>query len=184
MNDRTSRVIASVCLGIGGAFGMAGTFAPSPEIRGLCWGIDGTALVVAAAILAILYIRKGDDLVAAGFLVFGVGQGIVVSSAAADLAASIPSFGAGTALWAAGLALVSVPAVLPIFVRVLGLVAALAMAATAVQIFAGAQLDPMSRPLPFAAYPLLVATMVGWIWTLLRRHDPKGASAPATAMTD
>lgn len=28
----------------------------------------------------------------------------------------------------------------------------------------GAALTPLSRPLPFFAYPFLVATLVGWAW--------------------
>lgn len=40
---------------------MAGTFAPSASIRGLAWGIDGTALVMAGAILTIVFYRMGQD---------------------------------------------------------------------------------------------------------------------------
>jgi len=32
---------------------------------------------------------------------------------------------------------------------------------------------PTSAPLPTFAYPLLVATFVGWIWTLWREGDSK-----------
>jgi hypothetical protein len=71
-------------------------------------------------------------------------------------------------LWAAGLALISVPRVFPIIVRLLGLAAALLFAATACRIFAGAQITPLSQPLPFFAYPVLVATLVGWIVRILR----------------
>jgi hypothetical protein len=49
--------------------------------------------------------------------VFVVGQGIIVSSAAMDLAASTPSFGAGASLWALALVLISTSAVLPSVVR-------------------------------------------------------------------
>ena len=67
-----------------------------------------------------------------------------------------------------GLALISVPRVFPMVVRLLGLAAALLFAATACCIFAGAQITPLSQPLPFFAYPVLVATFVGWIVTLLK----------------
>jgi hypothetical protein len=43
-----------------------------------------------------VFYRKGQDLVAAGFLVFAVGEGIILSGAAMDLTASVPSFGAAT----------------------------------------------------------------------------------------
>jgi hypothetical protein len=53
---------------------------------------------------------------------------------------------------------------------VLGLVASILFAATACRIFAGAELTALSQPLPFFAYPVLVATFVGWIVALLRNR--------------
>jgi hypothetical protein len=58
--------------------------------------------------------------------------------------------------------------VFPMVVRLLGLVAALLFTATACRVFAGAQIMALSQPLPFFAYPVLVATFVGWIVMLLR----------------
>jgi hypothetical protein len=112
MNDRSLRVMASVGLAVGGALGMAGTFASSASLRGLAWGIDGIALVTACALLMLRYFKLGQEVVAAGFLVFGIGESLLVSGAAMDLTRSSPSFGAGVGLWAAGLALISVAAVL------------------------------------------------------------------------
>ena len=70
---------------------MAGSFAPSDALRGLAWGIDGVSLVIASALLSVLFYRKGEDIVAAGYIVFAVGQGLVVSGSAMSLAASTPS---------------------------------------------------------------------------------------------
>jgi hypothetical protein len=174
MNDKPLRVLASIGLAVGGALGMAGTFAPSSSLRGLAWGIDGVALVMASALLAVLFFRRGQDIVAAGFLVFAVGEGVILSGAAMDLAASVPSFGAGTGLWAMALALISGPKVFPCLVRFLGFAAAILFAVVSVQIFAGSQMiTPLSRPLPFLAYPVFVATFVGWIWTLLQSDAPR-----------
>jgi hypothetical protein len=83
---------------------MAGAFAPSASLRGLAWGIDGVALVMAGAMLTVMFYRKGQDLVAAGFLVLAIGEGAILSGAAMDLDASVPSFGAGSSLWAMALA--------------------------------------------------------------------------------
>ena len=149
---------------------MVGSFTPSDALRGLAWGIDGVSLVIASAVLAVLFFRRGQDLVAAGFIVFAVGQGLVVSGSAMSLAASIPSFGAGASLWAAALVLISLPRTFPLAVRGLGIVAALMFAATAVQIYYGVPLHPKSEPLPFFAYPVFVATLFGWIWTLWRKR--------------
>ena len=166
--DRRMRSLAIAGLAIGAILGLAGTFAPSPALRGLAWGIDGVALIVASAVLTVRYFRRGDDMVATGFLVFAIGEGLIVSGAAMELAASVPSFGAGAGLWAAALALISIPPVFPKVVRALGLIAAALFGFTALRIFAGAQLQPTTEPLPFFAYPFLVATMFGWIWGLLR----------------
>jgi len=109
VNDRRLVVLAAAGLAVGGVFGLAGTFAPSAALRGLAWGIDGLALVMASALLTLRYYRHNEDMVAAGFLVFAIGEGLIVSGAAMDLAASVPSFGAGAGLWAVALALISVP---------------------------------------------------------------------------
>lgn len=172
MNDQSRNTtlcrMAAIGLGLGGSLGLAGSFAPSDALRGLAWGIDGIALVVASALLTIHYLRRGEDMVAAGFIVFAVGQGLVVSGSAMSLTASAPSFAAGAGLWAAALLLISAPRSFPLVVRMLGMVAAVLFAATAVQVFYGVPLHPKSEPLPFFAYPLFVATLGGWIWTILR----------------
>jgi hypothetical protein len=154
---------------IGAVLGMAGTFAPSASLRGLAWGLDGIALIVAAALLTIHHCRQGNDVVAAGFLVFAVGEGLILSGAAMDLEASAPSFAAGVGLWAASLALVSASRVMPPAVRGVGFVGSLLFTVVAVQIFLGRALTPLSQPLPFFAYPFLAATLFGWAWVHYRQ---------------
>jgi hypothetical protein len=169
MNDTRLRQIAAVGLVIGALLGMAGTFAPSASVRGLAWGVDGTALIVATALLTVHHLRRGNDLAAAGFLVFVVGESLILSGAAMELEASVPSFAAGVALWAASLALVSASNAVPLLVKGVGFVAALLFAVVAVEIFAGRALTPLSEPLPFFAYPFLAATLFGWAWVHSRR---------------
>ena len=153
---------------VGSILGMAGTFAPSASVRGLLWGLDGTVLVVAGALLTIHYFRKESDVVAAGFLVFVVGQALILSSAAMDLAASGPVFGAGAGLWAASLFLLSAPRVAALWVRIAGVVAGALFLVVALRLFMGQALTALSEPLPFFAYPFLVATLVGWAWERYR----------------
>ncbi len=163
-----SNIVAAFGLALGAVFGMAGTFVVQPNLQALLWAIDGIGLVMAAALLALKYFRSGHDLVAAGFLVFAIAEAVILSGTPAGLAASVPSFGAGTALWATGLLLISIPRQFALPVRVLGLASAILFAITAARIFWGEQLLPTSTPLPFYAYPFLVLTFVGWIWSLLR----------------
>lgn len=162
------RVVAAPALVIGAVLGMAGTFTPSAGLRGLAWGIDGTALVVASAVLAVYHFRQGHDLLAAGFLVFLAAETLIVSGSAMELTASAPTFAAGAGLWAAALALISVSRLLPAFVRVTGGVAAVALAITAARMFGGAALTALSKPLPFYAYPFLGLTLLGWAWAHAR----------------
>jgi len=153
---------------VGAGLGMAGTFAPSDALRRLAWGLDGTALIIATALLAVHYVRRGDDLAAAGFLVFVAGETLILSGVAMTLQASVPSFAAGSALWAASLALVSASNAMPLLVRGIGCVGALVFAVVAIRILMGDPMTPLWTPLPFFAYPFLVATLLGWAWTHYR----------------
>jgi hypothetical protein len=164
MSNSPLRLIASSGLIVGAVLGMVGSFVPSASLRGLAWGLDGIALIAAGALLTIHHFRQANDLAAAGFLVFVAGETLIVSSSAMDLAASIPSFGAGVGLWAASLALISASNVMPPWVRGVGFIAALLFTVVAVQIFSGRALTPLSQPLPFFAYPFLAATLLGWAW--------------------
>ena len=147
---------------------MAGTFAQSASPRGLAWGLDGTALIVGAALLTVHHFRRGNDVAAAGCLVFVIGEGLILSGAAMGLVASAPSFAAGVSLWAASLALVSASSVMPTVVRGVGFIGSLSFTVVAVQMFLGCALTPLSRPLPFFAYPFLAATLFGWAWVHYR----------------
>lgn len=161
--------IAAIGLAMGGALGMFGTLVSNPNVRAVSWAIDSTALIVATSILALLFFRKGADSIAAGFLVYAIGEAVMLSGTAATLEASIPAFAAGAALWSAGLFLTSIPKGYIIWTRIAGLIAAVLFAITSLRIFAGAQLTPITQPLPYYAYPFLVLTFIGWIYSLVRK---------------
>jgi hypothetical protein len=165
-------IVAAVGLAIGGVFGLAGTVVGQPSLRQAFWGFDAVGLVVATALLTMKYFRKGNDCVAAGFLVFVAGESLVLSDTAAGLAASVPSFGAGVALWSAALLMTSLPNTFATWTRLAGIVAAVLFAITAGRILWGEQVLPTAAPLPSLGYPFLVLTFVGWILTLLRPERP------------
>jgi hypothetical protein len=169
VSDLRLRLIAASGLVIGAVLGMAGTFATSASLRALAWGADGTALIVATALLTVHHLRRGHDLAAAGFLVFVVAEAVILSGVALELEASAPSFAAGVSLWAASLALVSASDAVPLLVKGVGFVAALLFATVAAEIFVGRALTPLSEPLPFFAYPFLAATLFGWAWVHYRQ---------------
>ncbi|MCP3474059.1 hypothetical protein NLM33_27480 [Bradyrhizobium sp. CCGUVB1N3] len=171
---RSINVIAAVGLALGGALGMAGAMVTQRNVQGILWAIDGSGLVMAAALLATKYFRTGHDVVAGGFLVFAIGEGVIMlSGPAAGLAGSVPAFAAGSALWGTALLLISIPGLFAMPIRILGIVSAVLFIVTAARIFWGEPLEPTSTPLPTYAYPVLVATFIGWIWTLWREADGK-----------
>jgi hypothetical protein len=158
--------LSAIGLALGALCGMAGTFVAHPHIQALLWAIDGSALVMAAALLTVKHFRNGRDVVAAGFLVFAIGEAVLMSGTAAGPVGSVPAFAAGTALWALALLLISIPQHFTLPIRLLGLVSAVLFAVVSARIFWGEQLLPTSTPLPFFAYPVLVLTFMGWIWSL------------------
>lgn len=170
--QRSIKIIATIGLALGGILGMAGAMVTQQNLQAMLWEIDGSGLVMAAALLALKYFRAGNDIVAGGFLVFAVGEGAILTSApAAGLTGNIPSFAAGTALWGTALLPIGVPRHFATPVRILGVVSAVLFIVTAAEIFCGNPLQPTSAPLPSYAYPVLVATIAGWIWTLWREPD-------------
>ncbi len=160
--------IACLGLALGGVFGMAGSMVAAANLRAAFWALDAVGLVVATSILALSYFRKDKQAVAAGFFVFAIGEGVMLSGTASSLEASVPAFAAGTALWSAALLLTSAPKEFILWTRLTGFVAAILFAVTAAQIFWGVALTPITRPLPMFGYPFLVLTFGGWIWTLLK----------------
>jgi hypothetical protein len=174
-NTPTLRLIAIVCLAIGSVLGMAGAFVPSAELRAILWNIDGTALVVAAAALAVIFFKRGEDLAAAGYIVFAVAEGVIMTSNGVSALAGAPQFASGTSLWAAALVMISSARIYPMLVRILGFAAAGLFAISSFSALAGYPVNAMSSPLPFFAYPVFVGTMIGWIWTLLRMRTTAAA---------
>jgi hypothetical protein len=164
-------VVASIGLALGGMFGLGGTFVAEENLRNLAWGVDGLALIVATTLLALKFFRKGCDSIASGFLIFAIGESVMLSGMGAGLQGSAPAFAAGASLWATAMVLISYPREFPFWVRLVSWLASLLFFVTAAEIFSGQPLNPLSSPLPFFAYPLLVATFAGWIWTLLREKQ-------------
>ena len=171
MNEKLTRTIAAVGLFIGGLFGMVGSFVSSASFRGFAWGVDGLGLMVASTLLTVYYFRKGHDNLAAGFLIFAIGEGLILSCNTADLNEDVSSFGAGTSLWAASLALISFQNVFSKIVRFTGFIASGLFTVVSIQIFSGVIVNALTEPLPFYAYPFFAATIFGWGWILLRTHS-------------
>lgn len=169
------RILAIAGLIAGGVLGMAGSIVSASDVRSLCWAIDGVGVIIAAAILALTFVRSGRLEVAAGFLIYAIGESVMLGGTAMSLEGSIPAFAAGTALWSAGLTLTSVPRVFAIWTRLAGLISAVLFGIVSLSIFRGIPLTPIAHPLPFFAYPFLVLTFVGWIAAILKFEAAAGS---------
>ena len=75
MSGERLRQIAAAGLVIGAVLGMSGSFTPSVQLRGLAWGVDGIAIVIASALLVVHHGREGNDELAAGFRAVGRHRG-------------------------------------------------------------------------------------------------------------
>ncbi len=166
MQERTTLLAASIALILGGMLGLAGSFAPTTSLRGIAWGIDGVSLIVAASLLTIYYLRKGLDTTAAGFMIFAIGESLILASGA-NLDEQTSVFGAGTSLWSASLFIISLQKTFPLFIRITGIIAAILFGITSIMIFNCDCVNALTKPLPFNAYPVFVITMFGWAWILL-----------------
>lgn len=161
-------VVAAVCLTLGGVFGLLETVFSQGNLQATSWGIDGLAPVVATVLLALKFSRGGNDFVAAGFLEFANGEGVLLSGTMTTLAESVPSFAAGTDLWPAALLLTSVPREFARWIRVTSMIGSILFAITTARIFWGQQIFATASPPPFFAYPFLFLTFGGWVWTLMK----------------
>jgi hypothetical protein len=165
---RPLNLISVIGLSLGAVFGILGTLVSERNLQSAFWAIDGIGLVVATALLAIKFFRTGNDFLAAGFLIFSMGESVMLIGTAGTLQASASSFAAGTALWSAALLLISLSPNFATWIRAAGILAAVLFSITSASIFWGQPVLPTSSPLPFFAYPFLVLTFAGWISTLIR----------------
>ena len=163
-------IVIELGLAAGAVLGMLGTVVSSSTLRALLWTIDGAGLIAATCLLAIRALRHGDDCVAAGFLVYALGEAVMSIGNAAGMHGSIAPFQAGAALWATGLMLTAVPRVFARGTRIASLIAAVLFAVVSVRIALGQEILPTSRPLPYFAYPFLVLTFAGWFWHVAKRR--------------
>jgi len=171
MKEKSIIITSATGLILGCILGMAGSIVPSATFRSLAWAIDSSGLILAGVLLTLYYFRKGYDTVAVGFLTFAIAETVVFSSGVTDLDDNIPTFGSGVFLWALSIALLSLQRAFPLFVRCSGIIAAVLFAIASVLIFTGHPVNALAKPFPFYAYPFYAVTLVGWAWTLLRKHS-------------
>jgi hypothetical protein len=162
-------IIASIGLAIGAIFGIAGSIFTAPVSQIVLYEISSIGLTAACALLAVKFIRAGKDFVATGFLLLAIAEAVMTAGAALGQLGAQPSFGAGMALYVPAFLFISIPTTFPIWARFTGLAASVPFGIAAATIFSGGEVLSTSA-LPGAGYGLLVASIIGWILTLLRKE--------------
>jgi|GEM_PF-342497 len=165
MNEKIIKLTAVIGLIIGGIFGMAGSFAPTDSLRCIAWNIDGVGLTVACSLLTVFYFKKKSPITATGFLVFAIGECFILASNGIHIDEHVYTFGIGVSLWAISLIVISTQKIYPIFVRCTGFLSSVLFSIVAMLISHHA-INPLTKPLPFFAYPFFVMTILGWAWKL------------------
>jgi hypothetical protein len=168
MNQRNLILIACLGLATGAIFGMAGSLISSPISQIVLYEISSVGLTAGSVLLTIQFIRDKEDLVAAGFLLLAIAEAVMSGGNAAGQIEGQAAFGAGLALYLPALWLISGGRNFPIAFRLTGIVATIPFGFAAAKIFLGHDV-PSTSALPGAGYGLLTITIVGWIWSLIKR---------------
>jgi hypothetical protein len=167
-----SRILIVVGLAIGAVLGFGGNFLPAGPSQNVALVLSSLGLIMGSALYAAWFAGRGHSIVAVGFALLALAEGIVL--AGLFLGASTltdpegrASFAAGVALYAVAFPLASIPPALPLWTRIVGMLAAIPFAAHALLWLLGRAPDP-SGLLASIGYVLLVVTIVGWIIAVLR----------------
>ena len=169
--NRTQNQLAAAGLAIGAIFGLSGSFlTKDPTTQIALYEISSVGLLVASALLTLKFFREGKDLLAAGFLIFALGEAIMSSGAGMGEELAQASFGAGMATYVPAFLLLGLSKGFPLLPRITIILAAVPFLIAAVTIFSGGQ-ALSSSPVVGGAYGLLVLSIIGWCTYLLRESS-------------
>ncbi len=147
--------------------GVGANFLPAGPAVDVAHGISNLSLIMAGALWATQFARRGYDIVAVGFAVLALATGVIVSAGTPADAGGEAAFAGGAALYALALPLICLPTALPAWTRVVGALAAVPFGVHALLWWLG-DAPPSSGPFAGIGYMLLVVAVVGWIVTVLR----------------
>lgn len=160
-----TRALTAASLAVGAALGFGGNFLPGTA-QTVAQGISSVGLVVGSALLALSFLRRGRDAVAAGFLVLTVAEIALVNNGREGEIA-VTGFAASVLFYAPALLLVSLPPAFPVWSRVAGALSGVAWAIYGGLFLLGSS-PPPDGPVAIAGYTLLTVALVGWVVATLR----------------
>lgn len=170
-NQNSSQLINITALGfaLGVVFGISGSSVKDPVTQALFYEISSLGLIVATVLMTLKFNRSGKELLAAGFLVFALGE-VAMNVGVAPMASEISmgSFGAGMALYVPAFLLICLPKGMPVYVRISGALCTIPFAIAGTKIFLGHEV-PSTSLYPSIGYALLSLTFIGIIYALIKR---------------
>ena len=82
MNEKLIVTTAAAGLIIGCISGVTGSSVPSATNRSIAWALDSAAIILASSLLTLYYFKSGEEMTAAGFLIFAIAETVIFSSSA------------------------------------------------------------------------------------------------------
>jgi len=160
-----TRALTAAALAIGAALGFGGNFLPGTA-QTVAHGVSSLGLVVGSALLALSFLRRGRDAIAAGFLVLAVAE-IALGNNGREGEIALTGFAASVMFYAPALLLVSAPPAFPLWSRAAGALSGVAWGVYGGLFLLGSPPSP-DGPVAIAGYALLTVALVGWIVATLR----------------
>jgi hypothetical protein len=158
--------VTAASLAVGAALGFGGNFLGPGTPQTVAHGISSIGLVVGSALLALSFLRRGRDAVAAGFLVLAVAE-LALGNNGREGDIALTGFAASVLFYAPALLLISLPPAFPLWTRVAGALSGVAWAVYGGLFLLGSP-PPPDGPVAGAGYALLTVALIGWIMATLR----------------
>src|SRR5437867_227667 len=120
ITSKQANIIISVGFIIGAAFGIAGSNVPAGNLQNTLYEISSLGLITSCALMTMRLFRSNHDFLASGFLLLGIAEAVMSSGTALGNTSGQAEFGAGMALYVPALWLISIPAGLWLWLRIIG----------------------------------------------------------------
>jgi hypothetical protein len=155
------------CLLLHVATGMASEAIEDEGYKHMAWAVSAFFMIIGASMLSSKLTRDGHDIPAAGFIVLSIAQATSYAFIATHDAGA-EQFGAVIAIFIPGIILISVYPIIPLVLRISGILAAIAFSVLAVLIYRGIYTVVVEDTLTTAGYVLMSILLVGWAWLIYK----------------
>ncbi|HEV2059934.1 MAG TPA: hypothetical protein VGR11_11305 [Solirubrobacteraceae bacterium] len=160
-----ARSVVVGALAVGAALGFGGNLFEQGNTQNVMYALSALGLILGSVLLAVQHVSAGRLLAAAGFVMLALGETRVLNPT--DAPGGEASFAAGVLLYAPALLMIALSRWAPLWVRLLGAIAAVPFAAHGLVYLGGGDVESTGA-LAGIGYALFTVTIIGWILTVLR----------------